>query len=119
MEDKQGKNKKKSVTFSESSPVGSEGESSSGVPGESAERKRALASAREQRSLRRQTKDDDDDGTTGAKRTRQGPIKNSGLPSNSKRARRTDDEVIKVPMLTGTLYLYRGLHRRAEFVRKY
>jgi hypothetical protein len=28
------------------------------------------------------------------------------------------NNVIKVPMLTGTLYLYQGTHRRAEFVRR-
>jgi hypothetical protein len=28
-------------------------------------------------------------------------------------------EVVKIPMLTGTLFLYKGLHRRAEFVRKF
>lgn len=30
-----------------------------------------------------------------------------------------DEEVVKVPMLTGTLYLYKGIRRRAEFIRKY
>ncbi|CAB9497958.1 expressed unknown protein [Seminavis robusta] len=30
----------------------------------------------------------------------------------------TDEEVVKVPMLTGTLYLFKGLHRRAEFHRR-
>jgi hypothetical protein len=30
-----------------------------------------------------------------------------------------EEEVVKIKMLTGTLYLYRGLHRRAEFIRKY
>jgi hypothetical protein len=30
-----------------------------------------------------------------------------------------NEEVVKIQMLTGTLYLYRGLRRRAEFVRKY
>jgi len=29
-----------------------------------------------------------------------------------------DEEVVKVPMLTGTLYLYRGIRRRAEFIRR-
>ena len=28
------------------------------------------------------------------------------------------EDVIRVPMLTGTLLLYRGLHRRAEFIYK-
>lgn len=38
----------------------------------------------------------------------------------SKRAKTgPDEEVVKVPMLTGTLYLYKGIRRRAEFVRKY
>jgi hypothetical protein len=29
-----------------------------------------------------------------------------------------DEDVIRVPMLTGTLFLYRGSHRRAEFIYK-
>lgn len=32
---------------------------------------------------------------------------------------RGKEEVVKIQMLTGTLYLYKGLRRRAEFVRKY
>lgn len=44
----------------------------------------------------------------------------SGGGKSSKKAKANpDEEVVKVPMLTGTLYLYKGLRRRAEFVRKY
>lgn len=39
-------------------------------------------------------------------------------PPKKKKAQR-DEEVVRVPMLTGTLLLYRGAHRRAEFVRKF
>lgn len=39
---------------------------------------------------------------------------------NAKRTRSAvDDEVVKVKMNTGTLYLYKGLNRRAVFVRRY
>jgi len=39
---------------------------------------------------------------------------------NDKKAKwSVDDEVVKVKMNTGTLYLYKGLNRRAVFVRKY
>jgi hypothetical protein len=30
-----------------------------------------------------------------------------------------EEKVVKIQMLTGTLYLYKGLRRRAEFIRKY
>lgn len=43
------------------------------------------------------------------------------LPQQHKGTTTTEDEngetVIKVKMLTGTLYLYRGMNPRAEFVR--
>lgn len=74
---------------------------------------KAKASAREERSRRRQALQKDE-----------GPLKppavNNGKARPNKKAKKTTlEDVIKVPMLTGTLILYRGLHRRAEFVRKY
>jgi hypothetical protein len=35
----------------------------------------------------------------------------------SPRLQAGETSVVKVPLLTGTLFLYRGLHRRAEFIR--
>lgn len=57
-------------------------------------------SAREQRSRRRQALID---------------IK---PPKKVKRMKETNEPVTKIKLLTGTLYLYRGEHRRAEFVRR-
>jgi len=37
-------------------------------------------------------------------------------PASKKTKQRNDPNVIKVKMLTGTLFLHRGLNRRAEFV---
>jgi hypothetical protein len=81
--------------------------------------KSSRVSAREARSKTRQKKIDDvvpamGDIAAGAKR--RAPIP----PNNSKKRQRgeADGEVIKVKLLTGTLYLHRGRHRRAEFVRR-
>jgi hypothetical protein len=48
------------------------------------------------------------------------PKRRMPLPKQDSKRTKTDDgtEVVKVHLLTGTLYLYRGLHRRAEFVRR-
>lgn len=81
-------------------------------------------SAREARSRRRQAKIDEDavpPGTeiVGGKRLLAldghiGPPSNKKLKNNES----DDGEVVKVKLLTGTLYLYRGAQRRAEFVRR-
>ena len=72
-------------------------------------------SAREQRSRRRQAKMGTDAPTAdGRKRLRALP---TNPPSPNKKLR-GDEEVVVVNLLTGTLYLYRGAHRRAEFVRR-
>jgi hypothetical protein len=86
--------KKKSVTFSAE------------VSDSSSSKMRALA--RGQRSTRRQAKVQVDN-----KR----PLK-SIVPASKRVKRNSNEEVVMVQMLTGTLYLYRGLNRRAEFVRK-
>lgn len=44
-------------------------------------------------------------------------IKATKKPSSKKSKLGENETVVKVKMLTGTLYLYRGEHRRAEFVR--
>jgi len=72
-------------------------------------------SAREARSRRRQAKVDvPAEGTQGA--TRSGK-KRPPPPTNNKR-QRDDGKVVKVKLLTGTLYLHRGPQRRVEFVRR-
>jgi hypothetical protein len=120
------KKDKKSVTFSnENSPVGSD-ESSTQETGTDA----GNVSAREARSHRRQTMIDESDGVmaytsgtgnltaTGKRRMPPGGS-NSKNGSKSKRPRQDgDDSVVKVKLLTGTLYLYRGRNRRAEFIRR-
>jgi hypothetical protein len=47
------------------------------------------------------------------------PTKRSAARKNgtSPRLQAGETSVVKVPLLTGTLFLYRGLHRRAEFIR--
>lgn len=56
--------------------------------------------------------------TTGSKR--RPPVNSGGGSKSSKKAKaHGDEEVVKVVMLTGTLYLYKGIRRRAEFIRKY
>jgi hypothetical protein len=94
----------KRVTFSESSPT-TASDDSDGV------------SAREQRSRRRQEKVDTEQ-VLSLHNTRN---KRSHFPSDSvsnKKMRANDDNVVVVQLLTGTLYLYKGPHRRAEFVRQ-
>jgi hypothetical protein len=81
---------------------------------------RDRVSAREARSCRRQAKIDEDlplllEGGVGEKRKILPPANHS-----KKRQRPSESgEVVIVKLLTGTLYLYRGMHRRrAEFIRK-
>lgn len=109
-------NSKKSVSFSnESSANGSEGSETGDTS--AAGRK---VSAREQRSRKRQAMIDEHGGNFGvlppANGKRRPPQNNK---SKAKRMRpESDEECVKIKLLTGTLYLYRGRHRRAEFVRR-
>jgi hypothetical protein len=110
---------KKDSQIAEGSNAGSDTSSNAESTSEG---KLSRASAREARSNRRQAKIDEDvpalpalgDITAGVKR--RPPIP----PNNSKKRQRgeADGEVVKVKLLTGTLYLHRGRHRRAEFVRR-
>ena len=43
---------------------------------------------------------------------------NNSTTIKKKGAGGKDEEVVKVKLNTGTLYLYKGLHRRAVFVRR-
>jgi len=96
----------KRVTFSESSPAASD-DSSDGVKGG--------VSAREQRSRRRQAKVQHEPEVVHNTRKRShAPLSED---ANNKKMRNSEDAVV-VKLLTGTLYLYKGAHRHAEFVRR-
>jgi hypothetical protein len=43
---------------------------------------------------------------------------NSNTAMSKKGTGGKEEEVVKVKLNTGTLYLYKGLHRRAVFVRR-
>ncbi len=81
-------------------------------------------SAREARSRRRQAKIDEDavpPGTEIVGGKRHLTLDGHHAPPNNKKPKHNesdDGEVVKVKLLTGTLYLYRGAQRRAEFVRR-
>jgi hypothetical protein len=114
------KKKTKSVTFSDMETPAQSDDSSS---------QDKNVSAREKRSLRRQAKIEDEVPVSGPNVTgiaaninnnkKRLPVK--GIGGNGKRIKTeiNGEEVVKVKMLTGTLYLYRGLNRRAEFVRRF
>jgi hypothetical protein len=82
---------------------------------------RSRVSDREQRSRRRQALIVDEPEVLGSSSTdckRPRPLESvTRVTKKSKSG--VNEEVIKIPMLTGTLFLYRGLRRRAEFIRKY
>jgi len=86
-------------------------------------------SAREQRRLRRQAALDEQVPlvNVAASLTQHRKIQSGGKKrsmaqsqrtSNAKKAKKEKEEVITVQLNTGVLYLYRGLNRRAVFVRK-
>ena len=77
----------------------------------------------EQRTLRRQANVDvENEPTTVQLPIHSSDTKKRRLPpmkQSNKRSRSQDgEEVVKVSLLTGTLYLYRGEHPRAEFIRR-
>ena len=87
--------------------------------------KKRKASAREQRSKRRQAMIDefgaDVVSPPSHPQNGSGKRKHAGNGKLTKSKRFRDDEhekCLKVKLLTGTLYIYRGKHRRAEFVRR-
>ena len=85
---------------------------------------RSRASAREARSRRRQAMIDDAaivPGTeilAGKRKMPPPPGHRSKQYKQSETQYAEDGEVVKVKLLTGTLYLYRGAQRRVEFVRR-
>jgi len=108
-------------THDASSPLEDDNDDASNKSGSSG--RNSKASAREQRSHRRQAKIDEETLV----------IPGTGMLVDGKRALSSmtgpaakkykqnpelDSEVVKVKLLTGTLYLHRGAHRRVEFVRR-
>jgi len=92
---------------------------SSGSPSDAASSKKARATAREQRSRRRQAMMEEVDNFIGTS-SNHGSARGIGKPRPTNNKKKKDDpDLVKIPMLTGTLILYRGVRRRAEFVRKY
>ncbi|CAJ1960949.1 unnamed protein product [Cylindrotheca closterium] len=81
-------------------------------------------SAREARSKRRQAKIDVDvDGNVVKEAVppadgKRGPPIPQGNAKKRQRGETDGGDVVKVKLLTGTLYLYRGPYRRVEFVRR-
>ncbi len=114
-----GKKKTRSVTFS----LGKENPPSPSVSDTSSARR---VSARAERSMRRQAKIETDPTKKGSNTNKKLSFKrridmkrNSiNSSSNSKKNGGKDDEVVKVKLNTGTLYLYKGSVRRAVFVRR-
>ncbi|GAX16977.1 hypothetical protein FisN_5Hh356 [Fistulifera solaris] len=107
-------NSKDAKKSQESSPIASD----SSIP-ETAEARRKKASAREQRSRRRQAIIDEfgvpqpiEEGSNKRKMPPHKPFKNKRPKPSG------DEKCIQIKLLTGTLYLYRGPNRRAEFIRK-
>jgi hypothetical protein len=109
-------NKKKSVSFIESSLRNNEVV----APSRDEHRSSPRSSTREQRSKRRQShvmeKVEIKSLSKAPPNHKRPALTSSRSGSDSKKVRR-DEEVVKIPMRTGTLYLYRGLVRRAEFIR--
>ena len=94
----------KRVTFSELSPTASD---------DSADHA-ANVSEREKRSRLRQSKVED--ATLAVEGSKRRMLSNNNFPKIKRQ--KANEEVVVVKLLTGTLYLYRGAHRRAEFVRR-
>ena len=108
--------KKMRVTFSLDVPT----PASPSISENSSSKNEAKVSARAARSLRRQAKIE----TVAAKvapRTSSVAMKRGRKPNNtpSKRGKASnDEEVVKIKLNTGILYMYKGLNRRVVFVRR-
>lgn len=115
--------KSKSVQFQKSSGTLSQDSADDSSPTEENSTSRSRASAREARSRRRQAMIDDAAIAPGTeilagKRKLPPPPGQRSKQYKSDSQYTGDGEVVKVKLLTGTLYLYRGAQRRVEFVRR-
>jgi len=125
------KKKSRSVTFSQDTMV----PPSPSMSDASSSAMKKATSARAQRSLRRQAKIETDPVQKGCStgnnfsimKARRRLDKHDLKPSNSSMNSTTimrkgpsgkEEEVVKVKLNTGTLYLYKGVNRRAVFVRR-
>lgn len=104
-ETKTNKLNKKRVVFDDVVGNGAPGSDVSSSPVE--DKRKAAKSAREQRSKRRQAQQGHPLGDFHHR-----TCKKIKMTSKQK------ESAIRIPMLTGTLFLYRGPHRRAEFIPK-
>ena len=110
--------KKMRVTFSLDVPT----PASPSISENSSSKNEAKVSARAARSLRRQAKIE----TVAAKvapRTSSSVAmkrgrKQNNTPSNKRGKAANDEEVVKIKLNTGILYMYKGLNRRVVFVRR-
>jgi len=119
--------KSKSVQFQKNGAVLSQDSADDSSPTEENSRggtSRSRASAREARSRRRQAMIDDAaivPGTeilAGKRKLPPPPGHRLKQYKHNETQYSEDGEVVKVKLLTGTLYLYRGAQRRVEFVRR-
>jgi hypothetical protein len=115
----------KSVQFQRTGAAFSQDSGDDSYPTDDGGTSRSKASAREARSRRRQAMIDDAaivPGTeilAGKRKLPPPPVGNrSRQYKHSETQYAEDGEVVKVKLLTGTLYLYRGAQRRVEFVRR-
>lgn len=119
-------NDRKNVQFHDGSTGGSDMDSETSGRRSTNRSFKDRVSAREARSRRRQAKIDEEAPAVGVEEVvgkRRAVLPPIASMSKSKRNRAGDggnagSEVVKVKLLTGTLYLYRGEQRRAEFVRR-
>ncbi len=112
----------KGVQFQKSGTLSNDSADDSGSLDENSRSARSRASAREARSRRRQAMIDDAAVLPGTE-ILAGKRKIPPPPGHRSKQFKTeayaeDGEVVKVKLLTGTLYLYRGAQRRVEFVRR-
>lgn len=122
-----GNSKSKSVQFQKNGANLSQDSADDSSPTEENSRvgtSHSRASAREARSRRRQAMIDDAaivPGTeilAGKRKLPPPPGHRSKQYKQSETQYSEDGEVVKVKLLTGTLYLYRGAQRRVEFIRR-
>ena len=87
-------------------------------PNDSSKNNRSRVSDREQRSRRRQQMIEEEVPGTGLLKPAHPRPTGVLPPAHKKTKTKGGEEVVKIPMLTGTLYLYRGTKRRVAFIRK-
>jgi hypothetical protein len=112
---------RKSVSFSQGEGQSNDTDTSSPKDSTKSPRStRSRSTDREARSRRRQALIGDEEPLNGdPKRPRPNGTVAPPVSKKTKTTMKGNEEVIKVPMLTGTLVFYRGARRRVEFIRKF